>query len=83
MDTYYTYGNADYNGLSADRFDTKEEAERDCIDRMKERKEAGFTVSDQAIIRVEWITIRDEFTTLKAQETKTTIETINKHYVED
>lgn len=81
--TYYLYGNTNYNGYSSDRFDTIEDAREACIDSMKETKEKGFTVSNKAIIRVEHIIISDEFAVLKKQETWTTVETINKHYVEE
>ena len=81
--TYYIFGYLNYNGYSADRFETPEEAESACIESMKKRKAEGWEVSDQCIVRVERLRISDEFMVIKEQETKTTVLVINKNCAEE
>lgn len=82
MNTYYTHGEVDYNGLSIHKYEDQESAVEGCIDRMKRAKAQGYTVTDQAIIRVDTHTIRDEFYVLLTQETRTTVEIVNRNCAE-
>lgn len=81
--TYYQYGNVNYNGVSIDRYDTLREAEEACIASMKRQKEGGYNVSDQAIIRVDWMKVYNDCGTVMEQTTKKTLEIIDKSNAEE
>lgn len=81
--TYYTHGELNYNGVSVERFDTLEEAERECIEVMKRLYSNGYSLNDRAIIRVDSLCIADEFMTIKTEHTMTTVLVVNKHCVEE
>lgn len=81
--TNFTYGDSKFSWTSADRFETAEEARTACIESMKEDHSHGFTVTDRVIIRNDYVKIFDEFMVISEQTTRTSIEIINKHCVEE
>lgn len=83
INTYYQYGNVNYNGVSIDRYDTLREAEEACIASMKRQKESGYAVSDQAIIEVVWTKVYNDNETRMEQTTKRTLEIIDKSNAEE
>ena len=81
--TTFTYGDTNFYYISDERYATVEVAMTACIESMKRRHAHGFTVTNQAIIRVDYVKIFDELMVISEQTTKTVIETVDKHYVEE
>lgn len=81
--TTYTFGERSFNGWSCYIFETPEEAKAAAIESMKEKKAKGYTVTDQAIIRTDFLKVSDEFGCITEQTTRTCVEVILKSYVDE
>ena len=81
--TTFTFGERSFNGWSVYIFETAEDAKQAAIESMKEKKAKGHVVTDQAIIRTDFVKITDEFGCIMEQTTRTCVEVILKSYVDE